>query len=199
MKSLAILALVIALTGCTNKPATTASPSPTNSSSSVASSPSPLVATPTPTPTPGKSPETSTPEFISETEKKMQELMTQTMDLAVASVNCPGREQAIVGDRFDCEAKAADQTFTVAVEITDTTGNFTWKTRGLVLLSKLEDSIRTSVKQKSGVEVTPDCGGRIRLAKSGDKFECKVSDAQGQSRSAQVTVKDDQGSVEFAL
>ncbi len=88
----------------------------------------------------------------------------------------------------------------IAVEITNATGpQFQWSTKGLLVLSKLEQFIQQQVKDKNGANVTADCSGKVRVAKPGDTFECRVIDAQGQSRPAKVTVKDDQGTVDVSV
>lgn len=125
---------------------------------------------------------------------------SQATGATVQSINCPDVIEVKVGSRFDCTAVADNQRFTIAVELTDPTGpQFTWSTRGVLLLSRLEQFIQDQVKTKNGSSVTAKCDGKLRSANSGDTFECLVSNSQGQSRPAKITVKDDQGRVEVNL
>jgi hypothetical protein len=78
-------------------------------------------------------------------------------------------------------------------------GNFDSNTKGLLILSKIEDLIKRTVKERANVDVTADCGGKLRPAIPGDSFTCQVKDTQGETRNAQVTVKDEQGNINVKL
>jgi hypothetical protein len=78
-------------------------------------------------------------------------------------------------------------------------GNFDSSTKGLLILTKIEDLIKKTVKEKANIDVTADCGGKLRASKPGDSFTCQVKDTKGQSKEAKVTVKDDQGNINVKL
>jgi hypothetical protein len=174
---------------------------PNTPSSSVTGSPSPESPSPTPTPTLTASPESPTTksDATKALETKLRFQLADTTKLPIQSITCPVEATVRAGDRFDCQAVSDGQPFPVNVERTNETGQFKWNTKGLLLLSKLEQFIQQRVKQQSGIAVTANCGGKIRLAKPGDKFDCNVTDTKGQSRSAKITVKDDQESVDVTL
>ncbi len=132
-------------------------------------------------------------------ETQLESLLSNALEVSPLEVICPEIETVKVGDRIECRGTAAAQTFPIEVEFTSKAGAFTWKTKNLLILSKLEKFIQVTVKERSEVNVTADCGDKIRIAKLGDTFECKVSDAQGRSRSAKVVVKDTQGQVDVTL
>jgi hypothetical protein len=165
-----------------------ASPSPSGSPSSV---PTPVVPQATNTPN---------PQAPQEVANRLSKLVSQSIGVPVQSVNCPANFEIKVGSRFDCEARSDGQPFAIVVEITNETGpQFKWSTQGLLLVSKLEQFIQKQIQDKSGVAVTASCGSGIRVANQGDTFECQVTNTEGQSRSAKVTVKNDQGDVDVSL
>lgn len=124
--------------------------------------------------------------------------MAEAIQTPIASLNCPAQPELNAGDHISCEAVAAGQTFAIAVTMTDTAGQFTWQTRGLLVLSKLEDFIQTRLRER-GVAVQADCGGALRVAQPKETFKCQVSDATGQIREVSVIVKDEQGNVDISL
>jgi hypothetical protein len=67
------------------------------------------------------------------------------------------------------------------------------------MLAKLNTFIQQNVQNQGGGAVTVDCGGKAKIAKVGDTFECKVTDAKGTNRVARITVRDDTGNVFIAL
>jgi hypothetical protein len=78
-------------------------------------------------------------------------------------------------------------------------GKFNSQTRGLLILSKLEDLIQKTVKERAKVDLTADCGGKVRPAKPGDTFTCDVKTAKGETGKAQITVKDEQGNINLKI
>jgi hypothetical protein len=213
VRLLMIVSLISLLPGCLNQsqPAanapianapTATSPTPTSS----ISPDSPLSSSPTiasPTSTPQTSPQAQgspSSGVVKEIEDRLNKTVSKATGAAIQSLTCPAGTEVKVGSRFDCNAVSAGQSFAIAVEITNATGpQFQWSTKRLLVLSKLEQFIQQQIKDKNGISVTVDCGNSIRVANPGDTFECKVSDSQGQSRSAKITVKDDQGNVDVAL
>ncbi len=191
------LVIALSLSACGNNPAVTPLASPT---ASLSPTPSPTV-----TGTPSVSPSTASPQpEKSDTSRTIQTKLTSLFASATGtnleSINCPSTVDLKVGNRFDCEAVADGQSFAIAVELTDTMGpQFTWSTRGVLQLAKLEQFIQEQVKAKGGAPVTANCGGTIRVAAPGESFSCQVTVAQGASRTAKVTVKDERGGVEVSL
>jgi hypothetical protein len=194
------LLTLITVSGCgnpfagNNQPQATSSPiaSPTPFSSPT-DSPSPLV---TSTSSPGVS---DKPEATRNLETQLQSTVSQTINAPLQAIDCPPRSALQGGERFDCQATTNNQSFVVSVAITDASGQFEWQTKGLVQLPKLEQFIQQQVREKGGGEVKAACGGTVRIVKPGDSFDCQVTNAQGQSRTTRVTVKDDQGTVDVSL
>lgn len=204
--TLVVLVLATSLTGCNpfsqSPPDAAVQPSPTPTTTA---SPSPAIAspaltpTPTPTPTPSVTPLPNT-QVGREIANKLTRLVSNGAGLPVQTVTCPEQVEVRRGSQFECEATSDGQPFTVAVEITDDNGpQFKWTTKGLLVMSRLEEFIQKEVKDRSGLSVTPSCGSNVRVAKSGDSFDCQITDAKGQSRPVKVSVKDDRGNVDIAL
>lgn len=199
---LVVLILATSLAGCNPSPQappeSTVQPSPTPT---VTGSPSPAIASPALTPTPSPS---ITPSSNAQVGREIANRLTRSVSdgagLPVQTVTCPEQIEVRKGSQFECEATSDGQPFAVAVEITDENGpQFKWTTRGLLVMSKLEEFIQKEVKDRSGVSVTPSCGGNLRVTKSGDSFDCQITDAKGQSRPVKVSVKDDRGNVDISL
>lgn len=188
-----ILGTAMTLTGCfglanqTVAPPATPTPVP----------PSPVVSPVSPSP--AVSPNANKSEAVKSLEGKIGITLGPVIGVPVQVVNCPAQTEFKAGNRFDCEGTADGKSFVISIELTDDSGQFNWSTKQLLLMPRLEAFIQRRIKEKSGIEVTATCGGKLRVAKPGNVFECKVLDAQNQARSARVTVKDEQGSVDISL
>lgn len=193
------------LTACTEAP-------PTSDSSPTSPAPSsPPIASPSPTTTPSATPSAPTSPSPSaspsgaksaatqQTEEKLRKTLTEAGEVAVQSVTCPSPIEFQVSKTYACQVASSVGSFTVTIDIKDQKGDFKWATKGLLVLSKLEEYIQKSTKEKGGGDVQVTCDGKVRLAKPGDEFQCKVTDTKGQSRIAKVTVQDEQGNVFFTL
>lgn len=189
---------LMVLAGCTNPPQTATSPSPTGAPTD--GSPSPTLTIPsTQTPTPSPSSTADKPASVKTVETKLSGLVTQATGLTVQAVDCPATLVEKAGTTYNCNVTSEVGTFTAVVEPTDQTGQFKWGTKGLLMLTKLNTFIQQSVQNQGGGPVTVDCGGKARIAKVGETFECKVTDAKGGTRTAKVTVRDEAGNVFLAL
>jgi hypothetical protein len=79
-------------------------------------------------------------------------------------------------------------------------GKFNTKVKGLLLnLSKIEEKLQATLKEKAGTDVTADCGGKLRAAKTGDTFTCQLKNKEGQTRNVQITVKNEKGELNVKL
>ncbi|MBL1174387.1 DUF4333 domain-containing protein [Pantanalinema sp. GBBB05] len=167
------------------------------------SSPNPVTQTATPNPTqstPAATPSLAAkPQPVQKTEDKLRQEFAKTKDFTVQAINCPTNLAFQAGKSYECQVTSDAGIFIVVLQMTDAKGDFRWNTKGLLLLSKLEQYIQQTIKQRGAGDVRVDCGGKARVAKPGEAFQCKVTNAQGQTRSAKVTVKDEQGGVFLAL
>lgn len=188
------LCLGVTFAGCTQQP----SSPPTPSASPSAVSQTPLPPPPTPVVTQTVMP-SNKPEITRQIESKLTELVAANIGVPLEGINCPNKTERKAGDRFDCQLIAQGQTFLVGVELTDTTGKFKWNTKSLLLLSKLEEFIQQRIKDKDKVDVKANCGGKIRVTKPKEEFQCQITDTQGQARTIKISVKDEQGNVDVLL
>ncbi|MEX0269499.1 DUF4333 domain-containing protein [Leptolyngbyaceae cyanobacterium UHCC 1019] len=205
----------IALTGCNSpepSPLPTESPIlqspfPTSTGLLPSASPTetPLSASPTPTLTP--SPTAEKPESVKAVENNLAGLVGKAGNLTIQSVDCPanlaapsqpGNSNAPVSKAYECQINSDAGAFTVVVEPTSDPSKFRWGTKGMLLLSKLNDFIQKSAESKDIGKVAVDCGGKIRPAKVGETFDCKVTDPKGVVRTVKVTVRDEVGNVFIA-
>jgi C-terminal processing protease CtpA/Prc len=118
----------------------------------------------------------------------------------IESVTCPGNADFKAGSTFECEAKAQGVNFGIQVKMENDQGKFNTNIKGLLLnLSKIEDKLQATLKEKAGTDVTADCGGKLRAAKTGDTFTCQLKNKEGQTRNVQITVKNEKGELDVKL
>lgn len=161
------------------------------------------------TPSPSNTPASNTPTTSSSTassgnikkaETALQGLYSKQSGVAIDSVKCPENANLKAGGTFECQAKAQGVNFGIQVKMENDQGKFDSKTSGLLILTKIEELLQKSIKEKAKVDVTADCGGKkLRAAKAGDTFTCQVKDTKGQSKAATVTVKDENGNISVKL
>ncbi len=193
----AFLGGLMLLTSCTPPPQTTTSPGPTGVPTN--DSPTPTLTIPiSPTPTPSPTATAEKPASVKTVEAKLADLVTQATGLTVQAVDCPADLVEKAGTTYNCTITSEVGAFTGVVEPTDQPGQFKWGTKGLLLLTKLNTFIQQSVQSQGGGPVTVDCGGKARIAKVGETFECKVTDAKGGTRTTRVIVRDEVGNVFIA-
>ncbi len=185
--------------------------SPTPLSPSPATTPSPLAASPSPSPSPtsaspSPSPVPTTPgavannpKMVEQAEQALKTLYTQQIGAPVESVNCPDNIKFQAGNAFECQATAQKVKFTIQVKMENDQGRFDSQTKGILILPRIEELLEKTVKEKAKIDVNADCGGKLRAAKAGETFTCEIKDNQGQSRKAEITVKDETGNINVKI
>jgi len=184
------LALLVigAIAGCqTTPPPITVSPTP---------SPSPSLVVPSPTASPKSA-------AVKTFEKRLRGELIKKAGIKVQTVSCPAEVNVATQDSFTCEATAEGKTFQIAVNPQNDTkqdkNELRWNTIGVLVLPKLEQTIQKGIQQQFRLDVKANCGGKVRLVKPGDTFQCQVTDGRGQSRAIKVRVDDDRGNVTWKL
>jgi hypothetical protein len=133
-------------------------------------------------------------------EKRSKELLGGLTGVPVKAIACPNTIELKAGKVYNCQVVTDSGNFTAEIKLNNDRGNFKLNTKGLVVLSKVEQSIDSAIKQKDGVVVTTDCGGKkIRSVKKGDVFACQVTTIDGRTKTAKVSVKDEYGNINFKL
>jgi hypothetical protein len=146
------------------------------------------------------------PESVRAVETTLAGLVGKAGNLTIQSVDCPATlaaptqagSPATVPKTYECQINSDAGAFVVVVEPTNDPQKFRWGTKGMLLLSKLNDFIQKSAESKNIGKVSVDCGGKIRPAKAGETFDCKVTDEKGAVRTIKVTVRDEAGNVFIA-
>ncbi|MBF2029693.1 MAG: DUF4333 domain-containing protein [Oscillatoriales cyanobacterium C42_A2020_001] len=181
--------LVILAAGCQATP-----PSPTPSPS-VQASANPVVS-PFPTP-PAKSATVKT------FEKRLRGHLIKKAGIPIQTVSCPAQVDVKTQAPFFCEATTEGKTFTVVINPKSNTttdkSELRWSTKGLLVLPKLEQTIQQGIQKQFRLDVKANCGGKVRVAKPGETFQCKVTDSRGQTKPVTVRVDDEQGNVTWRL
>lgn len=143
---------------------------------------------------------TTQAEKVAKAEATLKSLYTEKIGVPIDSVNCPDKANFKAGGTFECQATAQGTKFGIQVKVRNNEGGFESNVQGRLLnLSKLEELLKTSFKEKAKVDVTADCGGKIRVAKVGDSFTCEVKNNKGETRKATITVKDEQGNINVKI
>lgn len=181
--------------------------------SSCSTSPTPPAADTSPTPTAADtqaSPQVTSQASVSPTadasksqvtaaiEKALVSNLSKQLDVPVKSVSCPSQEKISAGLSFDCKAEIAEGTFPVNVTMKDTQGQFSLKTRQIVLLTRVETLLQDAIKQQNKLDVKADCGeGKVKFfQKAGENFTCKLTNPNGKTGSATVTITSEEGNVD---
>lgn len=176
--------LVMLLLGCAATPSST--PPPT-----AQKSPVPL-ATPAPS-APAK------PETVKVFENRLQTELTKQSGIKIQQVNCPAQIATGTEKTFNCQAIAEGKSFTVSISPEKNNQELQWSTQGLLVLPKLEETIQQGIQEQFRLDVQANCGGKVRIAKPGDAFQCQITDNRGQTRPVVVQVDDDKGNVTWKL
>lgn len=205
---LVALGSITILAGCQSNPS--ASNSPAVSESPVALNPpavpeSPFIVNPATSKSPAVS---TTPRTASSTqnsnnikkaEAALKNLYSQQAGVPIDSVKCPENANLKAGGTFVCQAKAEGIDFGIQVKMENDQGKVDTRPTGVLILGRIEDLLQKTVKERAKFEVTADCGGKLRVLKTGDIFRCKLKDKQGQSKDAEITVKDEQGNIDIKI
>ena len=188
------------LAGCNKTPTDSNSPGTSTPPATSGTSTSPTASNPTTT---SNSPAASNPTTgsnITKAEAALKNIYTQQIGVPIESVTCPENANFKAGSTFECEAKAQGVNFGIQVKMENEQGKFNTNIKGLLLnLSKIEDKLQATLKEKAGTDVTADCGGKLRAAKTGDTFTCQLKNKEGQTRNVQITVKNEKGELNVKL
>jgi hypothetical protein len=65
-------------------------------------------------------------------------------------------------------------------------------------IGELEDTIADGVQEQSDLDVEVDCPGEVEWV-TGESFTCELTDAEGTTRTATVTMVDDDGNVRWEV
>lgn len=154
-----------------------------------------------PTSSPNASPGTNAPRAVnpSNVEETLKSFFAQRTGVTMTSISCPKDLQLKAGSLFSCQATAENQTFPINVQVRSNQGDFGIEVKGLLILSKLQEQIQDTLQQRTGIQITADCGASLRITKAGDTFNCKIRNDQGQSQTVLVTVEDDLGRVRWRV
>lgn len=137
---------------------------------------------------------------IKQVETGLQRLYSQQTGVSIESIKCPENAQLTTGSTFECQAKAQGINFGIQVKMENDQGKLDTMTNGLLILTKIEQLLQKSIKERANIEVTADCGNpKIRPLKAGEVFTCEVKDQQGQAKKATVTVKDEKGNISVKI
>lgn len=198
------------LAGCQNTPSASNTPGASNTPA-ISNNPNAIItpgASNTPavstTPavflTPPASRANNSSDNIKKVEAGLQKIYSEQTGVPIDSVKCPENANLKAGGTFECQATAQGINFGIQIKMENDQGKFDTKPNGLLVLTKIEDLLKKSIKEKTNIEVTVDCGSKkLRALKAGDTFTCQVKDTKGQSKTATISVKDEQGNISVKL
>jgi hypothetical protein len=130
--------------------------------------------------------------------------LKEQIGVEVKSVTCPEDRPIKAQDQFTCDVEVDDANFdglefVVNVTQEDDEGNISWEAEGLLSLDAIEKQVTDGIAQQLEVEVTTECGPAYKVAKKGERFECKASDSSGVSKTILIEVTDNEGNVNWKL
>jgi hypothetical protein len=135
--------------------------------------------------------------------KKVEQQIKQELEkqagVKLKSISCPQNIPIIPAISFECTAEVKPEApFPITVKLKDEAGNFEWEvanSQGLLNLTKLESQFQEALKIQTGKDASVTCGGKYRVNKPGDAFDCQV---QPGLVAEKITVKiDDTGNVSW--
>jgi hypothetical protein len=130
-------------------------------------------------------------------EQAIAQNLPREIGIPLQSVSCPPQKTLEPGKVFDCHAQIAQGRFPVRVTVKDDTGNLNFKTRQILHLSRAENQLQQSIKQRDKLDVKADCGAKVKLfQKVGETFNCKLKTPTGQVGSATITAISEEGKVD---
>jgi hypothetical protein len=137
-------------------------------------------------------------------QKVISDGITTQMGLKITSVSCPADSRPLkAGDSFECTAMPdGGGKLTIKVTQKDDAGNVTWdltKSEGLLSMDALQTTIKSGLLEQAKIDATVTCGGKWRVSKTGDAFDCQATDPAGKVLTVTVTVEDTDGNVHWKL
>ena len=134
-------------------------------------------------------------------EKEIAATIEDQTDAKVESVTCPKERPLKKGDEFTCDVEfEGGGDGEVAAEQTSDTGDVKYELEGAIIVPKtLEKKISEGLEEKGFANIEIDCGKKVRKAEEGDTFSCKAADDKGVERKIAVTVKDDDGNINWKV
>jgi hypothetical protein len=128
--------------------------------------------------------------------------------ITLKSVSCPQRVAIAPGSTFTCTGELDPQgIFPILVTQSDAQGNVKWQvpnSKGLLNLKDLETAFQQAIATETGAQPQIDCGGRYRINKPGDSFDCRITNPsllkKGQTQITLLNVRvtlDAQGNVSW--
>jgi len=142
-------------------------------------------------------------EAVKTFEKRLRGELIKKSGITVQTVSCPAQVDVTTKAPFSCQATVEGKTFTIAVNPKSNAktdkNELRWNTQGVLVLPKLEQTIRQGIQQQFRLDVKTNCGGTVRIVQPGETFQCKVTDSRGQTRPVTVQVDDAQGNVTWRL
>jgi hypothetical protein len=120
---------------------------------------------------------------------------------AKPTVTCPDSVKLEKDKTFECTAAfTGGATAKVTIKQDDDKGNVTVQSAsGVLIANKLEKQIADHFGKANNKHVDAACGDRVRASTPGLEFQCEIKDAAGSTAKVNVKVKDETGSVDFAL
>ena len=153
--------------------------------------------TPSPSPTATQPSPESQSKATQEVEQAIANDLPREIGVPVKSVECPNQPKLVPDQVFDCKAVIEPGSFLVRVTVKDAKGHLNFKTKRLLVLSEAEKLLQQSIKKSQNIEVKANCGGKVRLFKQvGDRFDCKLTNPDGKSGTATITVVSEEGKVD---
>lgn len=121
-------------------------------------------------------------------------------DYSVSNVICPDKVSVTKGVRFDCQVLLEGRTLPYEVEITSDGGDVSYEPKAaLIITEKAKNLAERWIKEQTGIDATANCGTEeFTIINPGNHFYCSAS-AGNRISQLEVTVKDVEGHVEFAI
>lgn len=130
-------------------------------------------------------------------EQAIAQDLPREIGVPVKSATCPQQQNLEVGQVFDCKVEIEQGAFLVRVTVKDAKGHLNFKTKQLLVLSEAEKLLQQSIKKNQGIDIKANCSGKVRVfQKVGDRIDCKLTQPDGKTGTATITVVSEEGKVD---
>ncbi|PSB02884.1 DUF4333 domain-containing protein [Merismopedia glauca] len=126
-------------------------------------------------------------------EKSLKTLLSKDIGTTIRSVNCPDKVEKNFSKSYTCQAVTGQGKFSLVVKLTNPKGGFKYQAKGILIPTKLGETISQEVENSTGKKVEVDCGETLIIFTPGESLGCQISTGKGEPQNIKVTIQDEYG------
>jgi len=99
-------------------------------------------------------------------------LLEQEIGVPVQAIDCPNDFEVKADSTLEYDTRIEAGKFKTVITFQDDQGNFRARSKGLVILAKLEKESAKAYAKEKNAQATIDYDGEVRLINVGNTFDC---------------------------